>query len=83
LKKYRSTFGQEPTSLEVLAYDAAQVLKSTLLVPAQSSTRTEVKERLKVIKNFPGTTGDITFKDGQLFRNLLVITVKNGQFTDQ
>ena len=82
LKKYRSTFGQEPTALEVLAYDAALVLKSTLLSDTQPFTRDEVKDRLKAIKNFPGTTGNITVKDGQLFKELLVITVKNGQFTD-
>ncbi|MEO7162237.1 MAG: penicillin-binding protein activator, partial [Bdellovibrionia bacterium] len=83
LKKYRATFSQEPTALEVLAYDAALVLKSTLSSPSASLTRNEVKERLKAIKDFPGTTGNITFKDGQLSRNLLVITVKNGLFKAQ
>lgn len=83
LKKYRSIFEQEPTALEVLAYDAALVLKSALSSPTPSLTRTEIRDRLKATKDFPGTTGEITFKDGQLFRNLLVITVKNGQFTDE
>jgi branched-chain amino acid transport system substrate-binding protein len=83
LKKYRSTFGQEPTALEILAYDAALVLKSTLLSPAQFFTRTEIRDRLKAIKDFPGATGQISFKDGQLSKELLVITVKNGQFTEQ
>jgi ABC-type branched-subunit amino acid transport system substrate-binding protein len=83
IKKYRSIFLQEPGALEILAYDAAFVIKTTLTQSQSALNRTELRDQLKLTKNLPGSIGDITIKDGQLNRNLLVLTVKNGQFVDQ
>lgn len=82
LEDYRATFNQEPSSLEALAYDAAKILTSLLDTSSNGLTRTEIKDRLTQIREFPGATGRITYKNGQFTRELKVLTVKGGLIKD-
>ena len=77
--KYKTTFGQDPTSIEALAYDAGRILKNAL---GSSSVKSRMRllEELRSVHNFPGVTGKISYRAGQLYRNLKVITVRNGKF---
>ena len=75
VEKYRTTFDQEPTAMDALAYDAGKILE-TLLSKDPSMDRDELRERLTRVKNFPGVTGKITFENGSLSRDLKVLTLK-------
>jgi len=79
---YKAVFGQDPTSFEALAYDAASLLKFTLSSSSSNLSRSDIRDRLKSIRDFQGVTGKITYRDGQFFRNLTVLTVKNGHFAE-
>ena len=80
--EYKSTYGQDPSSLEALAYDAGLILKNILTSSSHSLTRIEVRDYLKTLHEFQGVTGKMTNKNGQIFRNLTVIKVKNGRFLE-
>ncbi|MBI2712770.1 MAG: penicillin-binding protein activator, partial [Bdellovibrio sp.] len=76
---YRKTFDQEPGSIEALSFDAGSLLKQ-ILTESPIMGRAELRNRLRETKGFSGVTGKLTFRDGQFFRNLRLITVKNGRF---
>ncbi len=80
-ESYRQVFGFDPTSMEVLAYDAASILKSILEKDAPRS-RDELRNRLRDLKNFPGIAGKVSYQDGAFSRPLKVLTVKKGQFVE-
>jgi branched-chain amino acid transport system substrate-binding protein len=79
--RYKATFGENPGSIEALAFDAASLLERALLV-AGSKSREDLKDNLKSIVNFPGVTGRISWKDGQFVRAMEFLTVKNGQIAE-
>jgi tetratricopeptide (TPR) repeat protein len=79
IEDYRSTFEQDPSSLEALAHDAARIIALTLSSNPKGMTRSELKDRLLRLENFPGVTGRIRYKDGQFFRDLRILTIKNGK----
>jgi len=81
-EKYRASFNQEPTSMEAMAYDAGNLLRKILTSSDRPLSRSEIRDQLKTVKDFPGVTGTIFFKDGQLFRNLKIIKVKDGRFVE-
>ncbi|MBL7715665.1 MAG: penicillin-binding protein activator [Bdellovibrionales bacterium] len=77
LARYKSTFGSDPGMMEALAFDAAEIIQSVLArFPVNS--RSELRDKIRGIQNHAGVTGRITFRDGQLGRNLAVLTVRNG-----
>ena len=81
IDRYKATFNQEPTAIDAVVYDAASLLEN-VLIASSSLTRVEVKERLRDIKNFPGVTGKISFKEGQFTRTLKVLTIHDGQIAE-
>ncbi|MGE0615353.1 MAG: penicillin-binding protein activator [Bacteriovoracia bacterium] len=81
VSRYVETYGTRPTALEATAYDAATLLE-TIMLTGDNVDRSEIKNRLMRIKNFSGVTGKITYGDGQLNRQLRVLTVKNGKIQE-
>ncbi len=75
IESYRSTFGEAPTTMEALAYDAGHLIE-TVLAKSSSLDRVELRDKLKDTQGFPGITGKISYKDGQLYRNLRFLTIK-------
>lgn len=75
-ERYKLMTGTDPTAMEALAYDAAQIVESTLKTAQPSLTRSDVKERLKQVKGFKGATGKIRYEDGQYARDLRPLGVK-------
>lgn len=71
---YRSTFNQEPTSMDALAHDAAKVLES-VLTRHEGIGRESLRDRLKDVKNLPGVTGRISYQEGLFVRDLKILTV--------
>ncbi|MGK5084498.1 penicillin-binding protein activator [Bdellovibrionota bacterium FG-1] len=72
---FKATFDQEPGTMDALAYDSARLLDS-ILSQHSSIGRSDLRDKLKEIKMFPGVTGQISYKEGQLSRNLKILTVK-------
>ncbi len=84
VENYKTQFGQEPSSLEAIAYDAGRILANLLSHHSESDqfTRADLLKELTSVKNFSGVTGTITFKTGQFFRPMKLIIVKSGQLTE-
>ena len=81
ITRYRSTFNQDPTAMEAIAYDAASIL-SHVIADRSARTRGEIRDNLKSIFNYPGVTGKISYKHGQLLRNLTIFTIKAGKIVE-
>jgi ABC-type branched-subunit amino acid transport system substrate-binding protein len=82
IEKYKATFGQDPGAMDAMAYDAARVLEMVLAENASHSNRADIRDRLKGVKNFPGVTGKISYKEGQFVRDLKILTVKTGKIVE-
>lgn len=82
IQAYKSTYNQDPGAMEALAYDAAQVLELALNRAPGVNSRSELKDRLHAIAEFPGVTGHISYANGQLQRTLTVLTIKGGQIVE-
>ena len=76
---YRRTFGQDPSSMEALAYDAGRIVDAALTSGAPTASRAEVRDRLKATHGFSGVTGRINYNDGTFSRNLKILTIKSGK----
>lgn len=81
VEQYRTTFGQDPDSIDAIAFDAANVLEYAL-ADSKPKSREDMREALKDIENFPGVTGKITYKDGRFVRDLKVIKIQGGRFVE-
>lgn len=81
IEEYRATFNQEPSLVEALAYDAGHVLFS-LMRNGDISSRTDLRDRIMNLKDFPGITGKISYRDGRLTKQLNLLTVKGGKIEE-
>lgn len=84
---FKHTFQQDPTSIEVVAYDAAAFLCSALsglnLKPKSvTQSRKVLKDFFKKSHQFNGAIGKITLKDSSFSRKLNILTVKNGNIIE-
>src|SRR5690606_26346374 len=80
VKKFRTTFGEEPGAMEALAFDAASLVETALVSGAD--TRSELRDELKTLVNFPGVTGRISWRDGLFTRNVTIMTIKDGRISE-
>jgi branched-chain amino acid transport system substrate-binding protein len=77
--KYQSKFGKKPTVVAAHAYDATNIIALTLEKCEENATC--IKDELYKIKDFPGVSGKTSFdKNGDAIKEILLKTVKNGQF---
>lgn len=81
VERYKATFGQDPSAMDALAYDAASLLESVIAKHGELN-REELRDRLKEVKGFPGVTGRISYGDGQLARDLKILTVDDGKVVE-
>lgn len=56
---FEAQFQRKPGLLEAQAYDTARIVRDVLR--GRPTTRTEFRDRLAVLRKFPGVTGDTTF----------------------
>ncbi len=75
---YRETFNQEPSSMEAIAFDAGRVLEQALGA-SRARSRADLRDALRGISKFPGVTGKISYQEGYLSRDWVMLTVKSGQ----
>ena len=78
LDKYKSTYGAEPTEIDALGYDAANLLEYVLSM-SNASSRSDIRDKLAAIKNFQGVTGNITYTNGDFTRTLKMLTIHGGK----
>lgn len=81
IQEYRETFNADPTLVEALAFDAANILAS-LLRDGKASSRRDLRDRIAALRDFPGVTGRISYQDGRLTKRLSFLTVKNGKIEE-
>lgn len=83
-ERFRSAFGQEATSLEAMAFDAATQLERIVSSEAGRSgiDRNKVAIRIRQLIDVPGVTGSVTVRDGYWARDLKVLTVRDQQVVE-
>lgn len=77
VKKFRDKYGKDPDTYAALAYDSAKLMIKA--IEEKGETRDGVKEYLDNVKEFPGVAGPITFKNNEVARKILILTVKDGK----
>lgn len=80
IQRYENTFKTAPGSMEAIAYDAGRLLYHVLA--SEPKKRSELRDELKQISNFPGVSGKISYKNDEFTRSLAVLTVKGGKIVE-
>ncbi len=76
---YRDTYNETPTILEAQAFDTAGILLYLLSRPDVSS-RSDLREALASLQNYPGVTGNLAVAAaGEIERDLFLIRVESGR----
>jgi len=80
VKKFEEEFGERPSALSALIFDAyLMILKA--IETANSTSPEEIAKALRNIKNFKGVTGIISMgEDGNPIKTGIINMVKNGKF---
>ena len=81
IEEYRGTFNTDPSLVEALAYDAAHILAS-LMKSGDIVSRVDMRDRIMNLRDFPGVTGSISYRDGRLIKHLSLLTVKGGKIEE-
>jgi len=83
-ERFRGAFGQEATSLEALAFDAATQLERIVSSEAGRSgiDRSKVAGRIRQLRDVPGVTGNVTVREGYWARDLKVLTIRDQQVVE-
>jgi branched-chain amino acid transport system substrate-binding protein len=77
---FKAKYGQEPTGLGALGYDAAAVLAEAMK-QASALTPDAVREALTKVKNFEGVSGTITINgERNADKSAVVIKIVDGKF---
>lgn len=83
IEKVKNKFDHYPLRWSIEAYDGLKIIEQALSkIPKQQEITREIfKEKLQEIKSYQGESGLINFdENGNAHRQLLIKTVKNGQF---
>ena len=81
IEEYHAVYGFDPTLVEAMAYDAGHIL-SSLMKSSDVASRSDMRDRITGLKDFPGVTGNISYRDGRLTKRLSLLTVKSGKIEE-
>lgn len=83
-ERYRLAFGQEPGSLDAVAFDVgSQAERAVSLETSGGSVeRGRVAARIRQIHDAPGVTGNLTVRDGYWSRDLKILTIADQQVAE-
>lgn len=81
IEEYHATFNTEPGLVEAMSYDAAHVLAS-LLRQGELHNRDEMRDRIVALRDFPGVSGRISYREGRLTKRLVLLTVHSGKIEE-
>ena len=79
VQNYKKIFSEDPSLIEIQAYDSALILRQMILSGA--STRDELSRKLSELKQFPGSLGPLDMsKTREVLRPVLSLTLaRDGQ----
>ncbi|MFN8791298.1 MAG: penicillin-binding protein activator [Bdellovibrionales bacterium] len=76
--EFKSLFRDDPTMMEIQAYESALILRGLIMNGADS--RREVTEELLEVQNFPGAVGPLTMSpEREVLRPLFSLTLRKGE----
>ncbi len=74
VQEYKNLFGEEPSLIEIQAYDSALILRQ--LINSGATTREELAMRLNSLQEFPGSLGPLGMnKNREVLRPMVALTV--------
>jgi branched-chain amino acid transport system substrate-binding protein len=79
---YQAQFDVAPNGMDALAYDAGLVVLKAMQSVGNDFTRQDLLERIKDTHNLQGVTGILSYKDGQLNRDLRILSIQGGQIVE-
>lgn len=78
MMEYKSIYGEEPSLIEIQAYDAGLILRQ--LVAAGASSREELTRKLTSLNQFPGSLGVLSMNaEREIERPVTALTVEKGE----
>lgn len=76
--EYRSLYNEEPSLIEVQAYDAGLILRQ--LIASGANTREEMTRKLTELKKFPGALGFLNMNnDREVERPVTALSIEKGE----
>jgi branched-chain amino acid transport system substrate-binding protein len=80
--EFQATYGHEPGFIEAVAYDTAMLLME-ILVQHNILYRSQLKDALTQVTDFPGITGKTSFDHtGEAQKDTYVLFIKNKRFLE-
>ncbi len=78
ISEYKSLYNEEPSLIELQAYDAGLMLRQ--LIASGASTREELTKKLSELSRFPGSLGALSMNaDREVERPVSVLTIDKGE----
>ena len=82
IKSFHNTFQQKPGYMEAVAYDTAMILFQAVSSP-DIRFRSDLKNKLKTLKDFRGVTGLTSFDNsGEVRKKLYLLQIKGNGFVE-
>ncbi|MGI6452261.1 MAG: ABC transporter substrate-binding protein [Syntrophomonadaceae bacterium] len=81
LEAYRAKYGEDPDMFSAQFYDAVMILAKAM-EEAQSIDPTVFKEQLAKLRDYPGVSGNTTFREDRepIKSPVCLLTIRDGQF---
>lgn len=83
IDQFKTQFGSEPSGMDALAYDAGLVVLNAIQSAGSSYSRSDLLDKIRDTNKLRGVTGLISYKDGQLMRDLRVLSIQGGQIVEE
>lgn len=78
INEYKALFNEEPSLIEIQAYDSALILRQ--LVVGGAGSREELTSKLTKLQNFPGVLGALNMSpEREIERPVVSLTIQNGE----
>lgn len=79
VKAFKEKYNKEPDTYAALAYDSAKLVLEA--IAKNGADREGIKKYFDEVKDFPGVAGPIAFKNNDVTRGVIILTVKDGKIT--
>ncbi len=82
ISKFRLAYEREPTAMDAMAYDTATLVESVIRRLPANPRRSDFRDQLMSVKNFPGVSGTLSFEGLKNSHGLQVLTVNAGKIQE-
>jgi branched-chain amino acid transport system substrate-binding protein len=79
---FKSVYDREPTGMDAMAYDTAVLVDSIMKRLPSDAKRSDFRDILSNVKNFPGISGTLSFGDPNNTRGLKVFTLSSSKIME-